>query len=361
MTRIVILGAGVMGSALAVPACAVPGNRVTLAGSPLDDALVDAVNADRRHPTLDARLPDAIEAVRIEALDAELLRAADVVVIAVSSPGVAWASATLRRAGAAPSLLALVTKGLVAADDGGPPLTYADALPASLCAVPGGLVGIGGPCIARELALGYPTRVTFASRRVESAERLRELLRTDVYRPTVSDDIVGVEACAALKNFLCIGISAMFTAHALGDSHAKNPVAALYNQGVQELALLSDWLRDGSDRRSEHIAPKLAHAVPPAFDLAGAGDLHVTVGGGRNSRLGRLLGGGMRLGEALDGPMRGITAEGVDTGRALSAGFRAACDAGRLHVDRLPLARAILDVVDDPRRPFGLDFRDLPG
>ena len=135
-----------------------------------------------------------------------------------------------------------------------PPLTYADALPAELCATADGIVGIGGPCIARELALGYPTRVTFASRHRPNAERLRELLQTDTYRPTVGTDIVGLEACAALKNFLAIGVSAMFTAHRLGDGHAKNPLAALFNQAVLEMEILSAWLaEDAKARRNSAV------------------------------------------------------------------------------------------------------------
>ena len=358
MPRIVVLGAGVMGSALAVPAAASPDNAVTLVGSPLDDALVDSVVGSGHHPTLDAPLPGAIRAVRDADLDGAALRAADVVVIGVSSAGVDWAVSRLETAGAAPPILALVTKGLVAPDGGAPPLTYADALPAALCSTQDGLVGIGGPCIARELALGCPTRVTFASRHRPNAEALRALLATDVYRPTVSGDVVGVEACAALKNFLCIGVSAMFSAHRLGDSHAKNPLAALFNQGVQELAILSAWLREASAaQRAETVE---VDPVPAAFDLAGAGDLHVTVGGGRNSRLGRLLGEGATIGEATAGPMAGVTVEGVDTGRALAGGLRAACEDGSLDASSLPLTRAILACIERDA-PFALDFRELPG
>ena len=373
MSDIVILGAGVMGSALAVPAAAHPSNRITLAGSPLDDDIVEAVARDRHHPTLDARIPEAVRVCRDEALDGATLVGADVVVLGVSSPGVAWAVERLERAGAVPAVLALVTKGLIARGDD-VPLTYADALPASLCSTPQGIVGIGGPCIARELALGYPTRVTFASRHRSNAERLRDLLQTDVYRVTTSEDVVGVEACAALKNFLCIGISAMFTAHRLEESHAKNPLAALFNQGVLELALLASWLRGGQDGQGgsggrDGSTPigaipigtrSPASGAEPAFDLAGMGDLHVTVGGGRNSRLGRHLGEGATLGATLDGPMQGVTVEGVDTGRALSGALHAACDRGVLERAALPLTRAILACIDDDR-PFALDFRDLPG
>lgn len=361
MSDIVILGAGVMGSALAVPA-AEAGNAVTLAGSPLDDELVDTLAWSGRHANLDAALPDTIRPVRDDALEEATLTAADVVVIAVSSPGIPWVTERLRRSGARPAILALVTKGLVASDDtDAPPMTYADTLPASLCATPDGLVGIGGPCIARELALGYPTRVTFASRHRPNAERLREILQTGTYRVTTSADIVGVEACAALKNFLCIGISAMFTAHRLGDSHAKNPLAALYNQGVLELATLSAWLRSDSRRRRGEVddAPD-GDAPVAAFDLAGMGDLHVTVGGGRNSRLGRHLGEGATLATVLREAMKGVTVEGVDTGRALASGFRGACERGELDAARLPLTQAILGCVEDDRA-FALDFEELPG
>ena len=89
-TKIVILGAGVMGSALAVPAAYHPHNEVTLVGSPLDDAIIDSIQANRFHPTLNVSLTEQICAVRLDQLDAGTLRQADVIVIGVSSPGIAW-------------------------------------------------------------------------------------------------------------------------------------------------------------------------------------------------------------------------------------------------------------------------------
>ena len=265
----------------------------------------------------------------------------------VSSPGIDWAAGRLRDAQAEPDLLALVTKGLVAWD--GKVRTYAHALPDALGRAVPRLVGIGGPCIARELAMGYPTRVSFAATEMAAAAKLRGLLQTSTYRIQVTSDLVGVEACAALKNFLCIGVSAMFAAYALDDGHAKNPVAALFNQAVLELAQLSDWIRG-----------EPADAPGAAFDLAGMGDLHVTVGGGRNSRLGRLLGEGQSLQTIQDGPMRGVTVEGVDTGRQLGPALHDACDAGVLDRRQLPLCLAILACIEHDAR-FTLDFKDLPG
>jgi len=355
MAKLVILGAGVMGSALAVPAAQSRDNQVILVGSPLDDEIIASVGATRHHPTLNTTLPDSIEVVTEAALNDADLRDADVIVIGVSSPGIDWVTSRLQTAAAQPPILALVTKGLVAAGASAPPQTYADALPATLTQPAGGLVGIGGPCIARELALGLPTCVTFASRQPANAERLRESLQTDTYRITTHHDIVGVEACAALKNFLCIGVSAMFSSYPLEQSHAKNPVAGLFNQAILELALLSDWLR--AHAVTQPVADG-ARSMNVAFDLAGMGDLHVTVGGGRNSRLGRHLGEGQALSTVVNGPMQGVTVEGVDTGRHLSAGFRAACANGDLDSASFPLTFAILNCIDNDEL-FEFDFQSL--
>ena len=113
MANIVILGAGVMGSALSVPAVDA-GNRVTVIGSPLDDGIVNSINATRHHPTLNVDMPDTIRFVGNADADSALLGAADIIVIGVSSPGVTWATARIQQAEAKPSIISLVTKGLVA-------------------------------------------------------------------------------------------------------------------------------------------------------------------------------------------------------------------------------------------------------
>lgn len=351
MAKIVILGAGVMGSALSVPAAS-PGNQVTLVGSPLDDDLVDAVQRNRTHPTLKASIPDAVRTIKLSELNTNTLVAADIIVIGVSSPGIDWVTQLINQSGAEPALLALVTKGLVQnPDNEQPPLTYADALPQLLPTAAKALVGIGGPCIARELALGMPTRVVFASRDIQCAKQMRATFETDYYRITTRSSIVAVEACAALKNFFCIGVSAMLSAYPLDDSHAKNPVAALFNQAVMELLTLSQWIVSAEAAQNA--------GQEAAFDLAGMGDLHVTVGGGRNSRLGSYLGRGRRLQDIISTDMAGVTVEGVDTGRRLAPGFEAACRSGRLSLKELPLTHSILDSIEQDK-PFQFDFRTLP-
>lgn len=343
MANIVILGAGVMGSALAVTASTHSANHVTLVGSPLDDEIIGAICQHRHHPVLQAGIPPAVVCINETELDHSTMHAADIVVIGVSSPGITWVVNKIKRFNVAPACIALVTKGLVAAEDPQlPPLTYADALANDLD--PRCLVGIGGPCIARELALGFPTFVTFGSHDVAVAKKAREYFQTDYYRVAIHSDFVGLEACAALKNFFCIGVSAMLGAWELEGQHAKNPVAALFNQAVLEMALLSDWMRHGSESSSNRT---IDDETTVAFDLPGMGDLHVTVGGGRNSKLGTLLGQGHTLSEIVKGPMKGVTVEGLDTGRQLLAGFNRALATDTLPAAKLPLTIAILRSINE--------------
>ncbi len=323
MADILILGAGVMGSALAIAAASHETNSVRLVGSPLDNEIVDSIHHNRHHPTLSVDVPETVLALHEASLNEEIVRQADIIVIGVSSPGVPWAVNTIKQYNASPACIALVTKGLVASDTQGlPPATYATALQTELNTDL--LLGIGGPCIARELALGIPTAVTFAATEMALAEQVKTHFQNSYYRISTHPDFIGLEACAALKNFYCIGVSAMISAWQIDGVSAKNPVAALFNQAVIEMGLLCNWIRGPEEPQP------MPQYNPPAYDLPGMGDLHVTVGGGRNSRLGTLLGQGNRLSEIVNGPMQGVTVEGLDTGRQLLSGFRHAISNGTL-------------------------------
>lgn len=338
MATILILGAGVMGSALAVPASD-NGHRVLLAGTPLDAVPVARMKAGDAHPKLDAPLSGAVTIVADAELTPDHAAAADFVVVGVSSPGMPWAVARLNDLLPSKKPIAFVTKGLDRLKER--IVTYAETLSSQIANMET-FIGIGGPCIARELANRYPTFSIYASRDWTSASFAAGLMRTPYYRLAVGEDVAGVEACAALKNFFAIGVSAMQTRYPdrlRADGQSKNPTAAAFNQAAQEMAALCERL--GGTRAT-------------AFDLAGIGDLHVTVGGGRNSRLGHGLGLGRTVPEVMSGELGGETVEGIDTARLVAGLLRQVEDAEA----EMPLASAIVTAVLDGG-PFSFDFDRL--
>lgn len=341
MARILILGAGVMGSALTVPA-ADNGHEVLLVGTPLDGA---AITAMRRpggiHPKLDAPLPAGVTPIDFSELRPAHFEAAAFIVVGVSSPGIGWAVQQVNGLLEAPKPIAFVTKGLVR--DGEGLATYAQSVPPAVKRMQG-FIGIGGPCIARELANRLPTASVYACADPKLATAFARLMQTIYYRLAITDDATGVEGCAALKNFFAIGVSAMQTrfVDAQRGGATKNPTAGAFNQAVREMAVLCERLGGRRDT---------------AFDLAGIGDLHVTVGGGRNSRLGHALGQGRSVSEVMSAELVGETVEGIDTARALSAWIPAASAGNATQRDGFPLASAIIDAVIDDA-PFQFDLRN---
>lgn len=335
MAAIVIIGAGVMGSAVAVPA-ADNGHSVSLVGTHLDRDIVAALQRDRAsHPRLGAPLPAAVWPVDLDALTPSLLASAALILVAVSSPGIYWAADLLRDRLPVARPVALVTKGL---DDtgGSRPRLMTDVIAEGLIA--GGLagcpiIGIGGPCIARELALRRLTAVVYAGASAPAVQAACALMETPYYRTHPDGDITGLEAAAALKNFMAIAVSAVATRQGLGDAPwSLNAASFAFTQAQLEMRSVVAWLGGLAETCDR---------------LAGMGDLHVTVGGGRNSRLGRHLGQGLTVAEACAGPLAGETVEGVDTGRALARGLAAAIEDGRLDPGALPMTRALIAAILD--------------
>lgn len=343
MVTVLILGAGVMGSALALPA-ADNGHAVLLTGTPLDaDAVARMKTPGGVHPKLDHPLPGNVTPLADEDLTAAHVDAADIIIVGVSSPGIPWAVERLNDLMTRDRPIAFVTKGL---DRVGSSLTtLAESLRPQLKRMES-FIGIGGPCIARELANRQPTACVYASTDPGAAAGLVGLMKTDYYRLSTSDDVTGVEACAALKNFFAIGVAAMQTCYpdtARADGQAKNPTAAAFTQAALEMARLCE--RFGGRRET-------------AFGLAGIGDLHVTVGGGRNSRLGHGLGLGRTVSDLMAGELAGETVEGIDTARMLSAWLEPTPGLAALDQVRFPLALAIMEAVLSDR-PFAFDFSGL--
>ncbi len=147
MARILILGAGVMGTSLAVPA-ADNGHDVVVVGTPLDGAVIERLKTPGGvHPKLDQPLASSVTALSDSELTAEHMAAADLVIIGVSSPGIPWAIRRLNETLLVPKPVAFVTKGLDRQD--GRIVSYAETIPGQVKTI-SAFIGIGGPCIARE-------------------------------------------------------------------------------------------------------------------------------------------------------------------------------------------------------------------
>ena len=88
MKKITIIGAGMMGSALAFPARE-NGNEVRIVGTHLDRDIIDASQKTGRHPKFNKDFPEGVTYYQIEELEIAI-DGADFIICGVSSFGVDW-------------------------------------------------------------------------------------------------------------------------------------------------------------------------------------------------------------------------------------------------------------------------------
>lgn len=331
VASIAVVGAGMMGTALCVP-LADRGHDVRLIGTPLDDASVSALTTSHVHPGLGCALPPAVRVFPAAQLDAACA-GADAVVLGVSSAGLGWAAEALApELGRAPRPVAMVTKGLELDDAGVHVLTdaFARALQER---VPGcAPVAVCGPCIAGELARRVPTAVVLTGRQPERVAAFKAWFETPYYHPLSSPDVIGVQACAALKNAYAMGVGLGAGLHERaggerGSVAMHNLEAALFARSLLEMSRVVAAL--GGDPSS-------------AWGLPGSGDLTVTCNGGRTGRFGALLGRGHRALEAR-ALMGGVTLECLDVLAVLERAV-ATNQLGALSSADLPLLSLLVDL-----------------
>ena len=90
MKKIIIIGAGAMGSAFAVP-CLENKNEVTLVGTHLEDDLINNIKSNNNlHPALNIELPSKLKVEKYEKLKSILEEGIDIIVAGVSSVGIEW-------------------------------------------------------------------------------------------------------------------------------------------------------------------------------------------------------------------------------------------------------------------------------
>ena len=88
MKTITIIGAGMMGSALAFPARE-NGNEVRLVGTHLDRDIIECCRSTGRHPKFVKDFPAGVQYYQIEEMQ-QAVEGADFIICGVSSFGVEW-------------------------------------------------------------------------------------------------------------------------------------------------------------------------------------------------------------------------------------------------------------------------------
>ncbi|GAA1374817.1 NAD(P)H-dependent glycerol-3-phosphate dehydrogenase [Luteococcus sanguinis] len=335
MTKIAVLGAGVMATALTVP-LADNGHDVHLVGTHLDEAIIDSIAANHVHPVLEVEIPSNV--IPHQLADAEAAFAdAEVVMVGVNSFGIDWAGEQLARLLKPGQRVIVITKGMRADEDG-----TLHILPEVLQAAVGDLAGqvpwaaIVGPSIAGELAVRRDTCVNFASTDLENAEFLAKLFRTSYYHVWPATDFVGCEVGAATKNVYAFGMGfANGILEKMGPEASKKYVmynysAALFGQGSIELKDFIEMM--GGDRAT-------------GDGLGGVGDMWVTSAGGRNVRAGGFVGQGVPFSEVRDVHMKGITLEGVAAIRVIGEALEKLTARGVVSAEKFPLCRFLYDIV----------------
>ena len=112
MRKIVIIGAGSMGSAFAVP-CIENKNDVTVVGTHLEDDLIKNIKLNNQtHPALKTKLSKEIKFEKYENLQAILEKKPDIIVCGVSSVGIEWFVKQISKNYKKKLPIVLLTKGL---------------------------------------------------------------------------------------------------------------------------------------------------------------------------------------------------------------------------------------------------------
>jgi len=188
------------------------------------------------------------------------------------------------------------------------------------------IAALSGPSFALEVAQAQPTAVTIAFDEPEVAARIQHEFSSETLRLYTSTDVIGVELGGALKNVIAIAAGV-----AAGVGLGHNSAAALITRGIAEITRLAV----ACGGRRETLA-----------GLSGVGDLVLTCTGSlsRNRTVGHALGQGRNLPEILES-LGGKVAEGVLT-------TRAALGLARRHSIEMPITEQmelILNKGKDPR------------
>ena len=337
MSIIAVIGSGVMGSAMSFPA-RTNGHIVRLVGTMLDRDIIEHAKKTGYHLNLKRTLPDKVEYYQLEEVDLALA-GVDLIIGGISSFGVEWfAEEVIPRLPEDIPVLS-VTKGMFNQTDGSLisyPRYYMEKAPGrDFCA-------IGGPCTSYELADLDNTTVSFCGNNMDSLRKMKRILETSYYHIDLTTDVEGLECAVAMKNIYALAVTlAVGLSLKDGDTLHYNSQAALFGQSIREMRKLL-----------------ALYEYDDANIIYGAGDLYVTVFGGRTRKIGTLLGMGHSFESAIK-ELSGVTLESVVIATRTGEAVLALIEREKAERKDFPLLLHVYDIitkdvkVDIPWKDFG--------
>ncbi len=321
-----------MGSALAFPARE-NGHEVRLVGTHLDREIIDACRKTNRHPKFVKDFPDGVKFYQIEELKTAL-KGADLVIGGVSSFGVDWFGEKVLPEVDEKTPVLTVTKGLLDDENGNLipyPYVWRDMLAKK--GLKRNLNAVGGPCTSYELVAHDQTEVYFCGEDPETLRFIKKTMATDYYHISLSTDVMGVESAVALKNGYALGITLTVGVNKrnFGENSELhyNSQAGAFGQGVREMTRLIKLLGGADDKI-----------------IVGAGDLYVTVYGGRTRLAGILLGKGMTMAEVRE-ELKGVTLESIVVATRVARAVKTRAAKGELDLKDFPLLMHVDSIIND--------------
>ena len=142
----------------------------------------------------------------------ELLKSkVDLIVLGISSKGIEWISDQLSQIYKdenIPNLL-MLTKGLSIHENKYELLVdKLERLLTDKGIKKINISAVGGPCLAAGLANRVHSSVVIANKQIKTAKQIADMLNTNYYHTSHSDDLNGVEVSAAIKNIFSMAVGA---------------------------------------------------------------------------------------------------------------------------------------------------------
>lgn len=320
--KAVVVGSGGWGTALSMVLCD-NGHDVTLWSH--DPAKAAEMAKTRENSKLKGvRLPDSLKISG----DLNCLKGAELVISATPSFAVRETGKKIAPYLTPETVLVSVSKG-IERDTNLRMSQILTEVTGNICKV----AALSGPSHAEEVSIRMPTGCVSACPDLKVARLVQDAFMNDYFRVYTSEDIVGVELSAAMKNVVALACGVCD-----GMGYQDNTKALLMTRAMAELTRLGEKL--GGTRQT-------------FGGLAGMGDLIVTCTSmhSRNRRCGILIGQGRPVAQALE-----------EIG-AVVEGYYAAANARTLAQKagvEMPISQAAYEVLYEGRDPK-LVVTDLMG